>query len=56
MVSESHPGKAGNVRVLMPLSGLSAVPERRMFLSRDDGQCQAYISSPRAILSQSASS
>lgn len=56
MMSESHPGKAGNVRVLMLLSGLSAAPERRTFLSCDDGQCQVYISSPRAILSQSASS
>lgn len=56
MVSESHPGKAGNVRVLMLLSGLSAAPERRTLLSRDDGQCQVYISSPRAIPSQSASS
>lgn len=53
-MSESDLEKAG--KVLVYATVLSAVPERRTFLSHDDGRCQVYASSPRASLNQPASS
>lgn len=53
-MSASDLGKAGEVLVYATV--LSAAPERRTFLSHDDGQCQVYASSPRANLNRPASS
>lgn len=53
-MSESDLGKTGEVLVYATV--LSAAPERRTFLSHDDGLCQVYVSSPRASLNQPASS